>query len=59
MDKGTTYYTEKFKSMNERWFNQKQKNKSKELLTDGNEDLSIQRNMLIQGKHKRVSADTF
>ena len=43
MDKGETYSSAKYKYRNERWFNQKQKNQSNAEVTDGIEDIYIQR----------------
>ena len=58
LDKGATASAENYKSRNERWFNQKQKNPSKDDVTDGIEDLYIQCGRLIQVRCKRGSADT-
>ena len=52
LDKGETASSEKYKSRNERWFNQKQKNPSKEEITDGIEYIYIQRDSLIQVRCK-------
>ena len=58
LDKGATASAEKYKSRNERWFNQKQKNPLKEEVTDGIEDLYIKCNSLIQVRCKRGSDET-
>ena len=48
LDKGATASVAKYKSMNERWFNHKQKKPSKEEVTDGIENIYIWRGSLIQ-----------
>ena len=58
MDKGATYSAAKYKSMNERWFNQKHNNPSTEEVTDNIEDLYTQRDSLIQVRCNRGSAET-
>ena len=58
MDNGATASAAKYKSRNERWSNQKQKNPSTEEVTDVIEDLYTWRDSLIQVRFKRGSADT-
>ena len=58
LDKGATASAEKYKSRNERWFNQKQKKPSKEEVTDGIEYLYIWRDSLVQVRYRRGSAET-
>ena len=58
MDKGAIASEAKYKSRNERWFNQNQKDPSKEEVTVGIEDLYTRSDSLIQVRYKRGSAET-